>query len=375
LSAPRRIALVSEYYLPHFGGIELHVHALARHLRRSGVDVTVITPFPGEAEVDGVPVLRLHLPLLPLWNTVFTPVGAAPFDDLVRSGRFDLLHCHHSVYSPATACAAYLAQRAGLPTVVTFHSVLQGYVPAFALFDRLVGWSRWPVTFSAVSERIGRELAPLLGGRAPRILPNGIEPAEWRCEPATPSPDFRVVSTMRLVRRKRPRALVELLALVRERLPAGMHLRARIIGQGVECAPLERLIAQRGLEREVQLCGRLSHEQIRAAYADADVFVLPTLEESFGLAALEARTAGLPVVAMRESGPAAFIEHERNGLLASSDAELVAALLRLAHEPELRARIALHNRTTPPPYPWDEVTRQHLDVYEDALQEAACSSG
>ncbi|HEX9108339.1 MAG TPA: glycosyltransferase family 4 protein, partial [Longimicrobiales bacterium] len=374
-SGPRRIALVSEYYLPHFGGIELHVRSLAQQLRRAGHEVTVVTPFPGPEEIDGIPVLRLGLPLLPFWQTVFTPRGIRPFDRLLRSGRFDLLHCHHSVYSPATACIAYLGQRAGVPTVVTFHSVLNGYTRAFALWARGLGWNRWPMTLSAVSARLARELAPLVPGRAVEILPNGIDPDAWPPRQAAPSSDLRVVSTMRLVRRKRPRALVELLALVRERLPAGMRLRARIVGEGVERAPLERLIAQLGLEGEVELCGRLAHDAIRSLYADADVFVLPTLEESFGIAALEARAAGLPVVVLRESGAAGFIEHERDGLLADSDAELAAALLRLARDSELRAGIAAHNRQTPPPFAWQEVRRLHLDVYRNTMQEAACSSG
>jgi len=372
--APRRIGLVTEYYLPHFGGIELHVRALADHLRRSGHEVTIVTPFPGPEEIDGIPVLRLGLPLLPFWHTVFTPRGIRPFDRVLRSGRFDLLHCHYSVYSPATACAAYLGQRAGVPTVVTFHSVLHGYTRAFALW-RTWGWNRWPVTLSAVSPRIARELAPLVGKHAVEILPNGIDPAAWPPRQPPPSSDLRVVSTTRLVRRKRPRALVQLLALVRERLPAGMRLRARIVGEGVERAPLGRLIRQLGLGAEVELCGRLAHAAIRALYADSDVFVLPTLEESFGLAALEARAAGLPVVVMRESGAAGFIEHERSGLLAGSDAELAAALLRLAYDPGLRTRIAQRNRDTPPPYPWEDVTRTHLDVYRTTVREAACSSG
>jgi glycosyltransferase involved in cell wall biosynthesis len=373
--APRRIALFTEYYLPHFGGIELHVRSLADHLRRAGHEVTVVTPFPGPEEIDGIPVLRLGLPLLPFWHTVVTPRGIRPFDRVLRSGRFDLLHCHHSVYSPATACAAYLGQRAGIPTVVTFHSVLNGYTRAFALWAAAAHWDRWPLTLSAVSPRITRELAPLVRGRPVEILPNGIEAAAWPPRSPTPSGDLRVVSTMRLVRRKRPRALVELMALVRERLPAGMRLRARIVGEGVERARLERLIAGLHLGGEVELCGRLAHDAIRALYADADLFVLPTLEESFGLAALEARAAGLPLVVMRESGAAGFIEHERDGLLADSDAELAAAVLRLAHDSELRARMAAHNRETPPPFPWEEVTRTHLDVYRNAAREAACSSG
>ncbi len=372
---PQRVALFSEYYLPHLGGIELHVQALARALQRSAVEVTVVTPYRGAAEWNGVPVMRLALPLLPVWRTVFTPAGILPIDDLFRSGRFDLVHCHHSVYSPATACVAYLAQRAGLPTVVSFHSLLNGYASAFAALDSVTGWSRWPAAFCAVSDRVARGLQPLLGRRPVHVLPNGIEPSAWQCPPASPSSEFRVVSTMRLVRRKRPRALIEMLAHLRERLPDGLRLRARIIGGGTERPAVERLIAERRLGSEVELCGRLPPERIREAYGDADVFVLPSLEESFGLAALEARAAGLPLVVMGGSGPADFIEHGRSGLVARSDAHMTAALVTLARDPEMRARMAAHNRRVPPPFGWDEVVGRHLAVYENATREASCSSG
>lgn len=373
---PQSVLLYSEYYLPHHGGIELHVHALARRLRKMGWKVAVATPFPGPDTVDGVPVHRLGVPLLPYVHTVWGYHAARPVKELLASGRFDLLHCHHSIYNPSASGVVYLAQRVGFPTVVTFHSVMRGYTQAFSLYDRLTGWSRWPVTFTAVSERVAAEISRLLGGRTVPVLPNAIEPAAWKPREAVPSKGtFRVVSTMRLVRRKRPRAFLDMMALLRDRLPPGMRLQARILGRGTERDTLERLIAARGLGSEVELGGRVTHEEMRQVYARSDVFVLPSLEESFGIAALEARAAGLPVVVMRESGPAAFIRHGLEGLLADSDADMVAALVRLARDPALRLRIAQHNRTTPAPYAWDDVLALHLDTYAGVVREAACASG
>jgi glycosyltransferase involved in cell wall biosynthesis len=373
---PSRILLYSEYYLPHHGGIELHVHALARRLQGEGMEVTVATPFPGPDEVGGVRVHRLRVPMLPRVHTVWGTHAVNPGKELLRTGGFDLVHCHHSIYNPSASGLVFLAQRMGLPTVVTFHSVMRGYTAAFALYDRLTGWSRWPVTFTAVSQLVAAEISPLLGGRPVPVLTNAIDADAWRPREPVPSRSaFRVASSMRLVRRKRPRALVGMLALLGDRLPPGMHLRARILGRGPERDTLQRLITERGLEAEVELCGRVTHAEMREVYAHTDVFVLPSLEESFGIAALEARAAGLPVVTMRESGPAAFIRDGLDGLLADSDADMVAALVRLARNPALRLRIAQHNRTTPAPYAWKDVLALHLDTYARAVQEAACAPG
>ncbi len=82
--------------------------------------------------------------------------------------------------------------------------------------------------------------------------------------------------------------------------------------------------------------------------AEADVFVAPAPRESFGLAALEARAAGVPVVARSQSGVADFVSPGKEGLLGRTFDELAGAVARLAGNPALRGAIAEHNRSTSP---------------------------
>ena len=107
--------------------------------------------------------------------------------------------------------------------------------------------------------------------------------------------------------------------------------------------------------------------EIRDALAESDCFVLPTLRESFGIAALEARCAGLPVVAMATSGVAEVIGHGREGLLAHTDAELAQHVVTLARDVSLRSTIAAHNRAAPAPHDWPCVIDANLALYEDAI--------
>ena len=79
----------------------------------------------------------------------------------------------------------------------------------------------------------------------------------------------------------------------------------------------------------VRLTGQLDQPAIRAVFDDADLYLSPATLESFGIAALEARCAGLPVIAFAGTGVSDFIEHGRNGLLVGSDAEMVEAITRL----------------------------------------------
>ena len=82
-----------------------------------------------------------------------------------------------------------------------------------------------------------------------------------------------------------------------------------IVGEGPERPRLERYRAVRshGLAGSVELAGRRSREEIRDLYATADVFVAPANLESFGIAALEARCAGVPVVAFGHTGISEFV--------------------------------------------------------------------
>ena len=117
----------------------------------------------------------------------------------------------------------------------------------------------------------------------------------------------------------------------------------------------------------VSLAGHLPRGEVAALLARADVFVAPAILESFGIAALEARCAGVPVVAHAGSGVADFVRDGREGLLAQDDDDMVRALVRLANQPELRAQIARHNRRVRPPMDWSSV----LDLTEQAYRRAA----
>ncbi len=88
--------------------------------------------------------------------------------------------------------------------------------------------------------------------------------------------------------------------------------------------------------------------------------------ESFGIAAIEARTAGLPVVARADSGIREFVHDGVEGLLASDDAEMVDAIVRLVTDPALRQRIRTHNRTVAPMQDWDFVQSRAVEEYARA---------
>ncbi len=377
-----RIAHVSDVYLPSLGGIEVMVHDLATRQAEAGHDVQVITSTPGggsgfalDDDTRGLPevdVVRVRGPVRLPWS--FADLGAGR--RAMRLGDFDVVHVHISVVSPLSFAVAQAAVAAGIPTVVTQHSLWVGVVPSFIGLDFATGWTRWPVTWTAVSEVAAEPLRRALRGRAQvLILPNAIDVDAWRVTPSERDDDDVVVaSVLRLAPRKRPLQLLEILRTARERTSEGVRLRAVLVGEGPQRASMERYIKRHDMTGWVHLPGRFTHDEIRALYRRADIYVAPADLESFGIAALEARSAGLAVVAKRDSGVAEFVTHGREGLLCPSDGAMASAVAALADSPALRRAIRDHNRATAPSVTWARAVASTMSTYELAAWTAGRSS-
>ena len=366
-----KIAHVTDFYLPRLGGIEMQVADLAAHQQAQGHQVTIITSSPSQGHQDpvgGPRVVRvtdaLRRPRAIHPRAPF--LGAAA----LLAGDFDVVHVHVGVGSPLAFWAALFAARRGIPTVITVHSLWAWVYPLFKSLDLVGGFSRQPIRWTAVSEAAARPVRRVIAAPATvTVLPNGIEPQDWRVDRAVrPDDELLIVAVMRLAPRKRPLHLVRMLRATRERTPAGTRLQAVIVGDGPERPTLERYLRRHGMTDWVSLPGRQTREQIRELYRRADVFVAPADLESFGIAALEARCAGVPVVAKAQTGIAEFIEDEIDGLLVATDAALVEALVRLAGDPGLRAKLAAAAQTS---VTWAAT----LALTEQAYAEAAALVG
>lgn len=368
MDRPLRIALVSDCYVPRLGGIEMQVHDLARQLQAAGHEVVVLTPTPGPTVVDGVRVHRIDVPLLP-FDIPFTRKAFRAVAELLESERVDVAHFHGGIVSPLAYIAARAAQKAGVPTVITVHCMWSYATPMFTALDRLGGWTDWPVVFSAVSDVAAEPLRRIAGpDRTVIVLPNGIENDAWRVEPSPRDPSIvTLVSVMRLAPRKRPLQLLKMIRKVADRLPSSVTLRVVIVGDGPERDQLEKYLRSNGLTETVTLVGRRTRSEIREIFAASDVFVAPANLESFGIAALEARCAGLPVVAKAQTGIREFVVHEREGLLATSDSDMVVQLTRVVADRDLRERMTEHNRSTPSPVDWSDVVARNVDAYRLAM--------
>lgn len=362
-----RIAHITDCYVPRMGGIERQVHDLAVRQAAAGHEVQIVTCVPGDPVEDGLVVHRPQDGGTAGAIRYFTAPGMARRFD---PSRYDVVHAHVSTISPLAWFSLGRAVRAGIPAAATLHSMMPNGVPFLTAADLGTGWRDWPVAWSAVSRVAAKPLEKVLADPV-AVVPNGVDPTAWHVLTRPRSPErVVVVSTMRLSVRKRPRALVRTMAEVRAALPSSVALELVIIGDGPQRSRLEREIARLGIADWTTITGRLTAEQIRQVYSDADVYVAPATLESFGIAALEARCAGLPVVAQARSGIADFVVDGQDGLLADGDRAMAQALARLAGDPALRSAMHRHNRDTLPPVTWRDSLAACTALYQTALQRA-----
>lgn len=360
-----RILHVTNMYRPRVGGIEVFVEDLAERQASAGHEVTVLTPTPDprpapEPEPGRVRVVRAPVGLL-------HPYAPPQAHRTALAGAYDVVHAHLSVVSPFPTAVARSTDDAGIPTVLTVHSMLASKRPWVRIVRAIADWDRSSVLWTAVSRAAAAEARSVLrAGTEVSVVGNAVDVDWWRAVPRRPRTGSPVtmVSVMRLAGRKRPFALLD--AVERVVVESREAVRLVIIGDGPLEARLRAEILGRGLGHAVVLTGRQTREQIRALYADADVYVAPAYQESFGIAALEARAAGLPVVAMRSGGVGEFVRDGVDGLLCEDDDAMADALIRLVADAPLRAAIARHNVAQPPDHDWPRALAQFDEVYLQA---------
>jgi glycosyltransferase involved in cell wall biosynthesis len=357
-----RILHVTDAYLPRLGGIEMHVHDLARAQVAAGDEVDILTMTSGGGAIDS-----------PASVGVIRPKDGA---GLLSKGRFllrhrsygadqgyDVVHAHISTIS---LLSFFALGTSGVPRLVTLHSMWQRYASAYRAFDKLLHWSDWPVKYSAVSQ-IAAD-----GMRATAHNPeldisvvfNGIDLDLWTPGLRTSEPgQLRILAVMRLAARKRPLTLLRILKSVRSQVPAEIALTATILGEGRSRAQMERYLKRHDMADWVHLPGHLPRTEVRRMMAQSDVFVAPATLESFGIAALEAHAAGLPVVGRSGNGLSEFIRDGEGGVLVDSDREMSSVLAQMATE---RTHETVLRSSSIESFSWPAVVERHRDLYEEA---------
>ena len=372
---------------------------LLQRLRARGHDIEVLTSsYRGLGDQDhaGIPVHRFrYFParwerltheetapdrmgrslLYAIMPVFFLASGMRRARALARQRRYDIVHVH---WPMPMALLGWAARRGrAMPMVTTFYGIELRWVQSRLPFLKwLVRWAaRASAQAVAISSYTARELR--------RLVDVPIEVIPYTAELPPPSPmsagaranDRSVLFVGRLIERKGVSHLIRALGAVRRQTPA----RLVVIGDGPERARLEQVTREAGMAESVEFRGRVSDEELRLAYAAADVFVLPSVldarqdTEGLGVVLLEAMNYGVPVIASDIGGITDIVQHGQTGLLvpAGDEGALGVALSRVLSDAALSRRLGeagrkrLHDA-----FSWDRIVDQWEEVYARAKASA-----
>ncbi len=368
-----RIAMVSEYYYPHLGGVTEHVHYLSRELRALGhhVDILTSTIDPRDHR-DGVIRLGRSVPVYGNASMARITVARGLRDRMrgvLRDGNYDLVHVHCPLNPTLPMLAIEEARVPVVGTVHTWFPASLAYAMGRRYFQRLLDRVDIPI---AVSDAAARAHDRYFRAHW-QVVPNGIDLDEFRPQLARPASMPGDVPTILFVGRFDPRnrlgLLFEAFAEVQRSVP---NARLVVVGDGPLRKHYRRLA---GDNTGIVFTGPLVGERA-AHYAAASVYACPTTRASFGITLLEAMATATPVVCSDLHGFRCVVSHEQEALLTPvGDVEQLArALVRVLTDDALRRRLGARGLERAQQFSWHIVAQQLVALYASAGVSAATAA-
>jgi glycosyltransferase involved in cell wall biosynthesis len=274
---------------------------------------------------------------------------------------------------PAGAVARYLLWRAGLPYLVWASGP---DIPGFELRYRHL----YPVLLP-ILRSVWRNATPLIAKCrheidliqasdrrvAVTVIPNGVDLAAF--QPGPPIPDtgpLKIICVARLIERKGQAYLIE---AVRRLVAEGFDIVANLVGDGDSLGDYRALVERLGVVQRVNFTGYVAREEIPRHYAAAHVFVLPSYYEGMALAAVEALSAGLPLVVTRTGGTEDLVEEGANGLTFDwADVDRLTTHLRcLATDRALARRMGTASRNRATRFGWESIATVYRQLFTEVF--------
>jgi phosphatidylinositol alpha-mannosyltransferase len=362
-----RIALVTEFYYPHLGGVTEHVENLATELNRMGHQAILVTSHMKGAPPDGPHVRRVGTSRVFYSNGAFTRLTSgwrlrSRIETILREERVDLVHVQGGLAPVLGLVAPAAAHRLDLPVVATFHS----WFPRSAAYRLFRHWLQRELDRHAAAIAVSQ---PVIEANSRYVtakwdvIPNGVNVGLFYPNGRRSADALEGSPRLLFLGRLDPRnGLDTLLAAMPRVLGKFPRAQLTVVGDGPLRARYYHLAQPLG--DRVKFVGQVYHER-RDYYATSDLYLCPTRRASFGITLLEAMACGRPIVAsdiigFRELvGPVGCAE-----LVPAEDAGAWAdAVTALLADPGRREAMGAVGLAASAQYAWPRIAQQVLDVY------------
>ncbi|GAC1417181.1 MAG: glycosyltransferase family 4 protein [Actinomycetota bacterium] len=342
-----------------------------------------------EEMLDGVHVVRVgeYPPMVPFndlipWVMQFNTGVLERAASLLMDEEIDVVHAHDWLVAYAAAAVKNVFSA---PLVATIHATEygrhQGFLPEpmNKLIHQVEWWltyeSRRTITCSRYMHEECKRIFELPAGKMD-VIPNGVDldafsmpdDAQAFKEMHTSNGEKLIFFAGRLEYEKGVQTVLDALPLVAERVP----VRFVVAGVGTHADALQEHVNRNGLDDRVSFLGFVPDDELRLWYAAADLAVVPSLYEPFGMVALETMASGTPCIAADTGGLRELIVHEATGLrfTPGDPASLADAMLRLLTDKRLDKRLTVDaRRMLNDNFSWPTIAGRTHDVYVRAIAE------
>lgn len=381
-----RIAMFTNTYLPHVGGVAKSIKTLEDSCREHGHEVRIVAPdFEGAEPSPDV----LRIPAIQNFNDSGFSVRI-PSPLLIREFIDDfepqIIHSHHPFLLGDSALRE--AWKGRVPIVFTHHTLYERYTHYLpgdsdglkrAAIQLATEYCNLCDLVIAPSRSIARLLEDRQVNKPIEVVPTGINTAafaegrngRYRRRLGIPGDAVVIGHVGRLAKEKNLAFLAESVAACLRAAPQAVFL---LVGDGDAHDEMMRILAEQDHQHRIFHPGKQTGEDLTDAYAAIDCFAFSSQTETQGMVLAEAMAAGTPVVALDGPGVREIMRHGENGILLDADApaeEFAKALLWIVNDAEFRASCSAKARETAMDYDTEPCVGSILEIYQRLIDDFA----
>jgi glycosyltransferase involved in cell wall biosynthesis len=403
-----RIVHCTPLFFPSKGGTQRAVFSLSKELIKQGHEVTVFTynalsssDYIGtrifcssglntHERIDEIDVYRFRYSSLTATGLRFSASLAFGLFRFLAKRKADVVHFHGFFHLPHIVLSSVFCKITKTPIVLTTHGLQEAlfdFYRAHNPFLRILAKKALELALASVDSLIATSQSEVLalknlGLKHSKVywVPNGVNTQQFKKhEPAQmvlhkygiPSSKRVVLCVSRISRNKGLHNLIPAAYELKKKVDDLLIL---IVGPSSDTkykSSLVNMAANMGASDIVRFAEGVSDDDLASLYNRANLFVLPSEQETLPLVVLEAMASGCPVIATSVGGIPEIIGSRKNGLLIKpgSSEEIVKGIQMLLNDDNLRRRMCEQGKKTAGEYSWDKIAGRILDVYSKCLSE------
>jgi len=360
------------------GGGEIIAYDIGRKLIEKGNNIVLVTFNFGEwkpyEEVDGIKIFRVHYKKGKIGFIVSQIRVFFKIVQLNRKYNFEILHQFFVFQVGFATLASKLLLKKPLVTSLVGWDTYDPYNPVSKMFNPYLALvMNYSDVITSPSHDLANHAKEQGCERGIEIIPHCIEINKFnlknegntvRRKLGIKSGEIIVLSVQRLDPRKKLEYLIKAIPNV---IKSNQNVRFVIVGKGSEMEKLLNLVSEVGVEKYVQFVGFVNDEELPAYYNAADIFVLHSSYEAFGIVLIEAMICELPVISTNVGAIPEVVDDKITGLIVppKKPKELANAILELANSKELREKMGKEGKERAiRKYDLGIIIAKYLNIYE-----------